>query len=281
MIVRPFPNIDGWAAFFHTADIPVLKHTVVELERLREKAEHVNARQFASLITKDPLFSLRVLLYIEAHRRKQQLTDITTIERAIIMIGVEPFFHDFRNLPLIETQLNECPEALLGLLKVIQRAKQASKWAHEWAVSRHDLDVDEITVATLLRYIAEMLIWCFAPTLALHARQMQRSDKSLRSSAIQTAAYNIKLDDLQLRLVKDWHLPELLSRLMDNEHVENARVRNVMLASNLARHAANGWDDAALPDDYVAIAELLHTDVSTIKQKLGLDAETQPLLDEK
>jgi hypothetical protein len=31
-----------------------------------------------------------------------------------------------------------------------------------------------------------------------------------------------------------------------------------LLAVNLARHSANGWDDAALPDDYRDIGDLLH-----------------------
>ncbi len=40
-------------------------------------------------------------------------------------------------------------------------------------------------------------------------------------------------------------------------NADQPRVRNVQLAVNLARHSANGWDDAALPDDYKDIGELL------------------------
>ena len=45
--------------------------------------------------------------------------------------------------------------------------------------------------------------------------------------------------------------------LMDPALAKTTRVRNVMLAANLARHSAQGWDDAALPDDYREIAALL------------------------
>ena len=44
---------------------------------------------------------------------------------------------------------------------------------------------------------------------------------------------------------------------MDDACIEQVRVRNVTLAVNLARHAANGWDDAALSDDYKEIGQLL------------------------
>ena len=58
-------------------------------------------------------------------------------------------------------------------------------------------------------------------------------------------------------------------KLTDEEQASAPRVRNVLLAVNLARHSANGWDDAALPDDYRDIAEFLHVHVYTVMKKAG------------
>jgi len=41
------------------------------------------------------------------------------------------------------------------------------------------------------------------------------------------------------------------------------------LAVNFARHSANGWDDAALPDDYRDIAELLRVDTVKVMRLVG------------
>lgn len=281
MVDNPYPSLDSWVAYFSQAQLPVLRHTVVELEKLRSNAEFANGRVLSSVILQDPLMTLRVLAYIESHRRKSQNTDITTIERALMMIGIDPFFREFQNLPLVEDSLKPYPKALLGLLKVMTRARHASRWAREWALARHDLDVDEITVATLLRDVAEILMWCFAPTLALQVREMQVNDRSLRSVTAQQTVYNITLPDLQLELARLWRLPELLATLMDRKNADNPRVRNVTLAVDLARHSANGWDDAALPDDYSAIEDLLKISHETLMQKLGRDetnttAETPP-----
>jgi HD-like signal output (HDOD) protein len=241
-----------------------------KLDELRDNAENVNGRVLSSIILQDPLMTLRVLAYIEAKRGQRQSTDITTIERALMMIGVGPFFRDFDQLPLIEETLKPYPKALLGLLRVIARARKAARWAREWAVIRHDLDIDEITVAALLRDVAEILIWCFAPTLALQVKEMQTRDRNLRSAIAQAQTYNVTIEDLQLALTKTWHLPELLTTLMDRQNAEHPRVRNVTLAVDLARHSANGWDDAALPDDYTAIEDLLHIGHDTLLRKLGL-----------
>jgi hypothetical protein len=275
MVEAPYPDQDTWVAYFSQAQLPVLRHTFNELDQLRENAEQVNGRVLSSIILQDPLMTLRVLGYIQEHRRKSQTSDITTIERALMMIGVGPFFRDFDHLPLVEENLKPHPKALLGLLKVIARARRATHWAREWALIRHDLDVDEITVATLLHDVAEILMWCFAPKLALEVREMQNRDRSLRSSVAQQQVYNVDLQALQLALTHAWHLPQLLATLMDRNNASHPRVQNVTLAVDLARHAANGWDDAALPDDYVAIEELLHISHESLMHKLGLD-ETGP-----
>jgi HD-like signal output (HDOD) protein len=271
IIEKPYANLEDWVAYFGHVQPPVLRHTVQELEKMRADAERVNGRVLAAVILQDPMMTLRVLAYIENRRRRSQNADITTIEHALMMIGIDPFFREFEYLPLVEDNLKSHPHALIGLLKVIHRARRASHWAREWAVIRHDLDVDEITVATLLHDIAEILMWCFAPSLALQVRDRQAKDRTLRSSIAQQETYNLQLQQLQLALAKAWHLPLLLTTLMDRTKADHPRVRNVALAVDLARHSANGWDDPALPDDFAAIAELLHISHETLMRKLGLE----------
>ncbi len=276
-IDAPFPDLGGWVEFYRQADLPVLRHTANQIEKLRENADNVNGRALSAVILHDPLMTLRVLAFIENNRGKRQKTDITTIERALMMIGIGPFFNAFQNLPLVEDRLKSHPKALLGLLKVIARARKAAFWARDWAALRHDLNADEIIVATLLHDFAEILMWCFAPALATRVRDRQQQDHNLRSVAIQGEIYGVPLYELKLALAEEWHLPELLTSLMNADNAEQPRVRNVKLAVDLARHSANGWDDAALPDDYTAIGELLHLNQATVLKRIGVpqpEAET-------
>lgn len=264
-------DLDGWVAFFSQSNIPVLRHTVQQLAELRDNANKCNARTISSVILHDPMMTLRMLAYIETKRSKNRSTEITTIERGLMMIGMEPFFNDFQNLPLVEEQLKGHPRALLGLLKVVARARKAMHWARDWAVYRHDLDVDEINVATLLYDFAEILMWCFAPGLAVLVADRQNADRTLRSVAVQTEILGVPLFQIKLALAQEWRLPQLLVTLMDQEHAEHPRVRNVKLAVDLARHSAHGWDDPALPDDFKAIEDLLHISHEALMHRLGLD----------
>lgn len=276
---QPLPDIEAWLAVFAQSPLPVLRHSRSEIDRLREEQENTNGRILAGIILHDPLLSLRVLAYIEAHRRRRQTTDITTMDRAIMMIGMEPFFRDFDQLPVVEDRLRDHPQALLGLLKAIGRARRAAHWARDWAIARRDMDVDEITLATLLHDLAEMMMWLYAPQLALRVRDGQRAEPTRRSAVIQEEIFGLPLYKLKLALAEAWHLPELVVQLLDHRQAENPRVRNVKLAVDLARHSANGWTDPALPDDFRGLRDLLHVNQEALLRHLDVsDDDAQRIL---
>ncbi|MEC5397677.1 HDOD domain-containing protein [Uliginosibacterium sp. H1] len=279
MINNALQNIDRYIAYFSATPLPVLRRTVRDLAALRQEEESVSGRRIASVVLQDPLMTLRVLLHLEANRGRSQNHDITTIERAIMMLGVTPFFEAFAELPTVEERLAAHPKALIGLLRVIARAKQSAHYARDWAVIRHDLDVDEVTVAALLHEAAEILLWCFAPAMMMKVTQVLNATQGLRSAVAQRSVLGAPVSEIQLALAKAWHLPELLVSLMDERQAENPRVRTVFLACNLSRHVANGWNDPALPDDFSEINQLLRLPPESFMQRLGVPPEYWPPLE--
>jgi HD-like signal output (HDOD) protein len=269
-------DIESWVRTLSEREIPVLRQTARSLEEARLKSDQITGRDIALIALRDPLMTVRVLAFIRPYHGKHHLKEITSVEHAVMMLGIEPFFRHFEKLAVIEDQLKPHPQALLGLLHVLRRAQRAARYALDWALTRRDLNVEEITVAALLHDLAEILMWCFAPQESLQIRAMQQADRTLRSADAQTAVYGFRLIDLQLALCKAWKLPELLLNLLDDANREVPRVKNVALAVNLARHSANGWDDAALPDDYAEIAKLLNLDSAAVMARLGLTQEGEP-----
>lgn len=280
MLSKPFTELRSYVAYLRSVEFPVLRRTEHELMALKEDEDNVSARQIAGSVLQDPLMALKLMIHLQRNRSRAQNHDITTIERAIMMLGVTPFFHRFGTLPTVEDQLANHPRALLGVLKVITRAKRAAYFARDWALLRHDIDVEEITVAALLHEVAEILCWCFAPDLVQAAFTLQKAHPGMRSAAAQKATMGISIADLQMALVREYELPQLLITLMDGEHPDNPRVRTVHLACDLARHAANGWEDPALPDDFRAIGDLLRLDVGNVMQRVGVppDAAVQAIV---
>lgn len=250
-------DLASWVRQLGEAELPVLAQTTLELERLREAEDRVMARDIARVLQHDPMFTLRVLGYLQAHRSRRRTSDITTVDHALMMLGVSPFFAQFKDLPTLQDRLATHPDALLGLLQVMRRAHHAALQARDWAQLRHDVDGEEIMVAAMLHDLAEMLLWCHAPQAALQIRQRLTDEPGMRSATAQREVLGFTLAQLQHELCALWQLPVLLQLLMDDTQSNHPRVRNVVLAVNLARHAAHDWNDPALPDDFQAVATLL------------------------
>jgi len=250
-------GLNAWVSYLDQAQLPVLRRTVTDLASLREREGELNGRELAAVILHDPIMTVKVLRCLESHRSKSQVTDITTIDRAIMMTGTTPFFRRFSDQPLIEERMADYPQAMEGMMQVMSRARHAAMYALDWSVLRHDVDTDEVVIAALLRDLAEMLLWCFAPGQMLDIRDRMRRDPTLRSAAAQQEVLSFRVVELQIALASTWHLPKLLLSLMDESHAELPRTQCVALAAALARHSANGWSNAALPDDFAAIRGLL------------------------
>jgi HD-like signal output (HDOD) protein len=263
-------DIDGWVQFLSESAIPVMRQTVRSVASARENIDKINARDISTFIVHDPLMTLRVLEYIRPFHGTRHLQEITTVGHAILMLGVNPFFKHFEQLTVIEDVLKTHPQAQLRLLQVIKRAQRASRYAYNWGTWRYDRNTEEIMIAALLRDVAEILLTCFAPQESVQIQALQKANPQLRSALAQQHVLGFRIVELQKALCVHWKLPELLLHLMDEELVDEPRVKTVKLAVDLARHSANGWDDAALPDDYTAIENLLKITHDDLMVRLGL-----------
>ena len=251
-------SIDGWVARLRGAPIPVLPETALALEALRADEDRVDARTLADVIAGDPLMTLKLFVHAAARRSRHASGDVETVTAALVMLGIGPFFRAFGPQPSVDELLHDSPEALDGLRGVLARAHRAARFALAFAVHRQDHDAAVIHEAALLHDFAEMLLWCHAPALALAVRRRQLADPALRSAVVQRAVLNVELPDLQHALMVTWRLPELLVRITDQQQARHPSVSTVILAIRLARHTADGWDNAALPDDVRDIARLLN-----------------------
>lgn len=264
-------GLERWIAFLGHAEIPVLGKTARDLAALREDAEKLSARGVARIIARDPMMTVKLLRYLQQHKHRSQITEVVQIEHALLMMGVDAFFNKLPPRPVVDEMLGEQKEALGCLLRVINRSNRASAYALDWAVRLRDLHFEEIRIAALLYDLAEMLMWCFAPADMLKIRAMQQHDKTLRSHIAQEEVLGFSLSSLQSALAREWGLPNLLLTLMDDACANQQRVRNVILAVNFAHHFANGWDDAALPDDFKKIGELLQLQAEEVMSMIGVE----------
>jgi HD-like signal output (HDOD) protein len=260
-ITQPPRDVAGWVASFDVDTLPVLAETAQTLELLRANEDAVDAHMLAETVAGDPLMTLKLLAHVARLRRSRDAdarADPETVTAALVLLGIGPFFRAFGPQTTVEDALASEPEALEGFRAVLRRSHRAANFAIGFAVHRMDHDAPVIHGAALLHDFAELLLWLRAPELARAIRDHQRAEPALRSAAAQRATIHVDLADLQQALMLAWRLPALLVRISDDRHIDSAQVRNVLLAIRVARHSAQDWDNAALPDDVADVADLLH-----------------------
>ncbi len=272
MLDHPLADINAWVSHFSENSVPVLRVTKRRIDEMRLHMDDVDARGLSLIAIQDPLMTARVFSLTQSISSRSLQRDITTVASAVMMIGVEPFFKHFNDLITVEGMLKGRDQhGLLGVLQIIRRAQRAADYAQEWAIWRNDVNMEEVRIAALLHDLAELLVWSFAPDLGLEIRAQQLAHPTLRSNDAQLNTLGMTFQDIQKELIKAWHLPELLQNLISDENSSNLRERNVALAVRLARHSANGWDNPALPDDYIEIGLLLNITPEAVRQRIGVD----------
>jgi HD-like signal output (HDOD) protein len=259
-------RLEEWVRSLGRYDLPVLQRSVDVLAELRLREDSVTARDIAELVLRDPFMTLKLLRFSQSRLSGRQPTEVTTVEHALMMHGVASFFRHFQNLASLEQTLAAHPAALQGALAVASRAHHAAVNARTFSALRHDIEIEEVLISALLHDLAEKLLWCAAPAPAIQIERMVRFTPGLRSAAAQRAVLGFALTDLQVELAREWRLPKLLQDLMDDRQAGKARVRTVHLSVGLARHAAHGWHDPALPDDCSGLQKLVSLPLDQVKR---------------
>ena len=85
-------SVEAWVSKLTAESIPVLPQSVERLAQLRAKAEYIRPRDISQAVLHDPMLTLSVLRFLRLQRTDRMLTDITTVEHAVMMMGVDPFF---------------------------------------------------------------------------------------------------------------------------------------------------------------------------------------------
>src|SRR5690606_13796218 len=114
----------------------------------------------------DPLLTLALLAHVARNRPRRVLSDVETVEAAILLLGVPPLLRWLADAPTVEARLAGDEAALEGLYRVLRRAQRAAVFALAIAVQRKDSEAEMVHQAALLHDFVEALLWCHEPALA-------------------------------------------------------------------------------------------------------------------
>jgi HD-like signal output (HDOD) protein len=255
-------TIHEWVTFLETQDVPVLRRTIQELDRLRPSAERLTASQLAVVILRDPLMTLKVLRLANSARRGRLGTEITSVEHAIMMLGAVPLFKQFSSMAALEDMLAQQQPVLTSVLQVYSRSLHAAYQARQWAIQHQDIRVEEVYIAALLHDMSNIMLWIYAPQRAQEIRAAVRRER-LYYGVVHEKIMGFCVADFRLALAAAWHVPEMLAELVDCRNAGIPRVQGVLLGVSIAHIAERGWYGAQMEATLEAMADNLNLPLET------------------
>ncbi|MDD5404505.1 MAG: HDOD domain-containing protein [Sulfuricella sp.] len=250
-------TIHEWVTFLETQDVPVLRRTFLELEKLRPGAERISASELAAIVLRDPLMTLKLLRLANSSRRGRLSNEITSIEHAIMMLGIVPLFKHFSSLAVLEDMLAQQEQALNSVRQVFSRALHAAYQARQWALQHQDIRVEEVYISALLHDMTNMMLWIYAPQRAQEIRATVQREH-LYYGLAHEKLMGFPVADFRAALAAAWRFPDMLAELVDCRNAGQPRAQGVLLAVSISHLAERGWYGTQMDAALEAMADTLN-----------------------
>lgn len=256
-------SLGDWVDDLKIWDIPVLQRSIKELAKLSGHTQKITASEISEVVLHDPLLTLKVLCLVNGMSRSRLSSEISTVEHAVMMLGVGPFFNRLDNLSPVEVKLKAVDGALPGLMQTMSRAHHAAWQARDWANFRADIKSEEVYIGALLLNMGDMLLWAYDPKIALKIHKLAWRNR-INLPQAQKEILGFELRELQSALAEVWRLPELVQATMRGGTPTQPRVFGVTLAGSVAQTAESGWYAPQLVVDMEAVAGILHLSLDEV-----------------
>jgi HD-like signal output (HDOD) protein len=226
-----------WIKRIKDKPIPVLMRTVDQLRKLNA-SDDVPVQQIVDVVEQDPGLTVQLLRFCNEKQEQRRQREVASVQQAIMLVGTRKLNEMAMKLPLLHKSLQE--PARSQLLRVFCRAYHAGMQAVQWARQRRDMTPDEVFAASQLHFLGEFVLAMHAPEQLLETFRMRR-EKNIASEEAQYLILGFTLDELSLAIAEAWHLPQLVMEALRAENANHPRGFGIMLAVQVARHAAIDW----------------------------------------
>lgn len=252
-------NIDNrklaaWIGHIRKKDMPVFDNTVRQIAELATN-KHTKANELASIILQDPSLTSRLLkLANSPYYYNPRGQRITTVSRAIVVLGFENVYNICLSLTLVDSMIHGEPRE--QLVRELARSIHAAVQAQDVARERGDEAPEEVFVATLLYRVGELAFWCFGGKDRDGLRAMMQHPGLSRDEA-EEKVLGFRLSDLTLGLAKEWRLTPLLIDTLTDPKRAGPRGRNVALARQVATAAEQSWTSGETTEGIKELAAMV------------------------
>ena len=207
-------DLSSWIAHIRGREMPVFARTVEALRRIIGD-ERASASALAQIILKDVSMTAKVLRLANSAFFNHSHQGVSTVSRAIVVLGFNPVAELALSVSLIDSLLGGGVRSRIQV--EMARSFHAAVQAR-WASRRHgDPQGEEVFIAALLTRVGEMAFWCFGGEQARALDRCMSQQVRMREEEAQQVVLGFPLRHLSVGLVREWKLGALATAALDAE----------------------------------------------------------------
>lgn len=236
-------GLQHWVDKLKHQNLPVLGDVIGELNKITGSADS-NVNQLAEVILRDPNLTARVLKVANSVHYNYVKTQINTVSRAIVHIGLKGVRAICISSMLMESMLKNKPkERVMELIAQGFHAATQARNLLKSAGGEDDLG-EEVFIGALLYNLGEMAFWLSEKSDSKNKDLYSDSPKVRRAAMEKILGTSFKA--LTLELAKQWRLGETLEEALYPRENASVKVKAVVTGERLSRASLYGWESPQL-----------------------------------
>ncbi|ANQ84033.1 GAF-domain-containing protein [Azoarcus olearius] len=257
-----------WVVHIREQEMPGFGATVAAVHRVTGD-EQASAGRLAQVILQDAALTTKVLKLANSAYYNPTRQPISTISRAIVVLGFNVVVEIAIGIMLVDALLTGGVRQ--RVVAEMARSFHAAVQARALLQLRKERVGEEVFIAALLARVGEMAFWCFGGATA------QRLDGLLGAGNLgpeeaQQAVLGFGLRQLSLGLAREWRLGSLLVEVLEARPRPTVEELAVAHAHRLAATAEKGWDSPAMEAMFESLAVFTGEPVEVLRPLLAASA---------
>jgi HD-like signal output (HDOD) protein len=232
-------GLRAWVHKLAEIEMPALGTVIAELNALTGDAD-ADTSQLAEVILKDANLTSQVLRIANSVRYNPLGTPLTTVSRAIVLVGFQGIRDICLTIAIIDTLLGKEPKEhlLAAMAKGFHSGCQA-----RWMMPEGQHEVrEQVFIAGLLRRLGEMAFWAYGGDAAEELAAAINANPDANQTELEHAILGASLKTISRGLSELWNLGSVLEESLKANQKPSTKAQAVILGGDISEIAMHGWD---------------------------------------
>lgn len=260
-------STQAWVTYLSKVELPVLANTLRQINELTDSTNST-VNELANVILNDAQLTSQVLRLSNTVFYNQTRTQVSTVSRAITLIGFDSVKSMAISSLLVDTllQKNDRPH----LLRCLARAIHAAVQARCLLPKRNEQALEEVFIGALLMNIGELAFWSCETEQATELETLLQQDEPPVEA--QKKVLHTTFTEITRGLVDAWSLGPFIKDVVSPGKANSAAASLVRHSVEMARLSEDGWSGPEMDKLLEQIGQDIDENPATVRDQLKVNA---------